>query len=137
MKTTNQILTDFYKVVTANVDIQALNGGVYKKIRPTDSQLNDVVVSIITGISGKFLNDGALSVKIFYNDLFINNSWIEDMALGSQLEQILINISTTLLQLNGYSFEVQTREHYTARIDDENTHQHYAILKMNYLVTQN
>lgn len=136
MKTTNQILSDIYNVVKANLDIQALNGTVYKKTRITNSDLNDTVISLINGVSGKLLNDGAIYIKIFYNDLCINNSWIEDMSLGSQLEQILIAISETLLKLNGYSFNVQTREHYTDKVELEEVKQHYTILKMNFRILQ-
>lgn len=135
MKTTNEILTDVWDIVNADAAITALSGGVYKKTRPTDSELVDCVISLISGRNAKFITDGAIYVKLFYNDIFANNTWYEDMAQGQQLEQLLINLADTLLDTPGYSFDVQTREHYTEAIED--IHQHYAILKMNFQLLNN
>lgn len=133
MKTTNEILTDMWDIVTADTAIAGLSGGIYKKTRPTDSILNDCVISLISGIDAKFLNNGAIYVKIFYNDIFAGNTYYEDMVLGQQLEQMLIDLSETFLKTNGYSFDVQSREHYTEPVQDAN--QHYVILKMNFQLT--
>lgn len=135
MKTTNEILTDIWNIVTNDVAIAALNGGIYRKTRPTDSELNDCVIHLIPGVSAKFLNDGAIYIKLFYNDIFVNNSYLEDSITGSTFEQLLIDLSKTLLSTEGYSFDVQSREHYTEKVDE--IHQYYAILKMNFKLTQN
>lgn len=134
MKTTNEILTDIVNVVLADSAIVGLSGEVYKKTRPTDSELNDTVIHLIPGTSAKLLADGAIYIKIFYLDINTNNSFFEDTAFGQQLEQILINLSETLLKTPGYSFQVQTREHYTEAVEE--IHQHYAILKMNFKLLQ-
>lgn len=132
MKTRNDILSDIYKIIKAS-PIDALNGGIYKTTRPTDSILNDCVFSLISGQTGKFLQNGGIYVKIFYPDLFINNSWIEDFSTGSQFETLLFNLSKTLLNTNGYSFDIQSREIYTEPLQE--TNEHYAILRINFLST--
>ncbi len=140
MKTQNEILTDIYKIVKTT-PINDLNGGIYKNRRPTDSPLEDTVISLISGISGKFLKDGALSVKIFYPDINSNNSYFEDTEEGQVLETLLFNLSTTLLNTEGYSFEISTRETYTEAVTNEDKKeelwQHYTILKMNFKITKN
>ena len=74
----------------------------------------------------------ALYVKIFYVDSEQNNTFYEDSKRGGELENLLINLSTVLLKDNIYSFNVNSRETYTAKVDE--IHQHYAILKMNFKV---
>lgn len=138
MKTQNDILTDIYKIVKSS-PIDALNGGVYKKIRPTNSKLEDCVIHLINGNNAKFLQDAALYVKIFYNDIQDDNTYYEDAKRGGELEQMLYDLSTTLYNANGYSFELQSRETYTEAVEGDKSkiHQHYAILKINFLITIN
>lgn len=134
MKTENEILTDIYHIITTGA-IGSLVGGVYKKTRPSDSVLEDCIIHLIPGIKAKFLQNGALYVKIFYKDILENNTYFENAARGSYLEGLLYDLSEVLLTTEGYSFEVQTRETYTEKIPD--IHQHYAILKMNFKLTIN
>lgn len=134
MKTKNEILTDIVQVVEAS-PIFNLAGNVYKKTRPTGSKLEDCVVSLIPGVTAKFLQDGAIYIKIFYLDINESNSYYEDTLNGQVKEQLLIDLSETLLNMNGYSFEIQSRETYIEKVEE--IHQHFAILKMNFLITNN
>jgi len=131
MLTTNEILTFLYSVIVAS-PINALGGGVYKKTRPTDSILEDCVISIIPGTSAKFVQDGAIYVKIFYLDINQDNTYYEDAATGQAMEILLRNLSESLLHLYNISFDVQSREIYTEAVPE--IHQHYAILKINFKV---
>lgn len=132
MKTQNEILSDIFGIIQ-NSPINALSGGIYKKTRPTDSELEDCVISLISGTNAKFLQDGALYVKIFYLDINSNNTYSEDSLNGQAKETLLFNLSETLLNTEGYSFEIQTRETYTEAVEE--IHQHYAILKINFKIT--
>ncbi len=134
MKTKNEILTDIVHVVEASPIID-LAGDIYKNIRKTGSKLEDCVVSLISGSTAKFLQDGAIYIKIFYLDINEQNSYYEDTLNGQAKEQLLIDLSTTLLSMNGYSFEVQSRETYIEKVEEIN--QHFTILKMNFLITNN
>jgi hypothetical protein len=141
MKTVNEILTDV-RTLLLGTPIAALSGGIYKRIRPTDSNLQDTVIDLITGVKAKFLQDGALTVKIFYEDIYDNNTYYEDSATGEILENLLIDLSEELYKMNDYSFELSSRETYTSRFKGEmgaesQIHQHYAILKMNFQLTYN
>ena len=136
MLTQNDILTVIY-LKAKESPINDLNGDVYKKIRPTESKLEDCVISLINGVSAKFLQDGGISIKIFFNDLkdVDSNTYYEDTKKGGELEQLLFNFSEVLLENNsGISFEVQTRELYIGRFEEE--HQHYAILRMNFKISK-
>ncbi len=133
--TENEILTDIYNVIIAS-PINGLDGGVYKKTRPTDSELNDCVIGIIKGINGKFVQDGALYVKLFMPAIKLGTTFVEDTDKGQELERLLLDLSDTLLKMNGYTFYVQSRETYTEPIGEINAHQvirqHFVILKMNF-----
>jgi len=131
MKTTNQVLTDIWAIVTAS-SINALSGGVYKKTRPTASVLEDCVISLIPGTSARFVQDGAIYIKIFYADIFLNNSWLEDSTNGAAKETLLYTLSNTLLTTKDYFFRVESREVYTEEVPE--IHQHFAILKMNFKI---
>lgn len=129
MKTINKILSDIYVIINAS-PIAALNGGIYKKIRPTGSELEDCIINVIPGTVRKFSQNGALYLKIYYLDLYQNNTYFEDTARGEQLEQLLLDLSEILLKNNTYVFDVQSRQ-----IDNESIvelHQHLVILKMNF-----
>jgi hypothetical protein len=133
MITTNEILTTVFSAIKAIPALDNLTGGIYKKTRPTDSVLEDIVISNIAGTGKKFLQDGALYVKIFYKDFFINNTYYEDSVNGQAKEALLISLSETLLKNTSYSFDIRSREVYTEAVEE--LHQHYAILKINYQLT--
>lgn len=131
MITTNEILSDVFRTIKSS-PIDALNGGIYKGTRPTDSKLNDCVIHLISGQTAKFLQNGAIYVKIFYADLFYNNTYSEDYVTGAQMETLLYDLSVTLLKNNKYSFDIQSREIYSEALED--TNEHYAILKINFQI---
>jgi hypothetical protein len=132
MKTQNDILTELYKAAKAS-PIDGLTGGIYKRIRPTDSELEDCVLSTIGGVNGKFVQDGAILVKIFYKDKNVDNTYFEDTLRGGELEAMLLDFSTVLLKNNGFiSFDVRSRQTYTEKFLEKN--EHYAILRMNFKI---
>jgi len=139
MKSQNDILTIIYKLINTIVPITSLNGGVYKNTRPTNSDLEDVVISCINGVNAKFLQDGGLYVKIFFKDLFQNNTWIQDTVRASVMEYLLFDLSNKLFLINGLSFDIRSREIYCESVKSESgdtgAKQHYAILKINYKLT--
>jgi len=131
MLTTNAILSFLYGVIVAS-PINALNGGVYKKTRPTDSVLQDCIISLISGTTGKHVQDGAIYVKIFYLDIFSNNTYYEDSVTGQSMESLLKDLSESLLYLSNITFDTISREIYTEAVPE--IHQHFAILKMNFTI---
>ena len=132
MKTQNEILTDIFLLINAS-PITALNGGVYKKTRPTNSELEDCVINVIPGTAAKFLQNGALYVKIFYKDIFANNTYYEDSVNAQSKELLLYNFSETLLRTVGYHFDIRSRELYSESVSE--IYQHYVILKINFQIT--
>ena len=129
IKTQNEILTDFFNVVKVS-PILALNGGIYKKTRPTDSKLEDCIISIINGQNGKFQQTSLLIVKIFYNDIQQGATYLDDSTNGQAKEKLLIDLSATFLKLANYSFFIETRETYIEQVEE--IKQHYAVLRMNF-----
>lgn len=132
MKTQNDILTILYTVIQAS-PIGSLTGGLYKRIRPTESKLEDCVIGLINGNNAKFIHDGAILVKIFYKDINENNTYFEDTKRGGELETLLYDLSVELLKNNlGISFDVQSRQLYSEKFEEQ--HEHYVILKMNFKI---
>lgn len=133
MKTNNEILTFIYKEVVAS-PLNDLSGDVYKGVRPTDSDKEDVVISLITGIKGQFVQDCSVFVKVFYSDVQLSEDTnSEDFARSEIIEGLLFDLSELLFKNNsGYSFVKQTREIYSAPVDEgSDINQHYIILKIN------
>ena len=130
--TENEILTTIYHVILAS-PIADLSGGVFKKVRPTDSQLEDCVISIIPGNVGKFLRDGGLYVKLFFKDIFNNNTHWEDSVNAQTKETLLFNLSESLFKLNGMSFYKESRELMIESLPE--SHEHFAVLKINFKQT--
>jgi len=136
MRTENDILTDIYKIVKGS-PINNLDGGIWRQTRPTDSQLQDCVISLITGGTHKFLQSSALYVKIFYKDLFYNNTYSQDFVTAGQMQTLLFDLSETLLKTNGYSFDIQSRDIHSEQVqtsigvEGENK-EHYMVLIINF-----
>lgn len=137
MKTIHEMLTDFYNLIKTT-PIDALDGEVYKSTRKAGSTKEDCVVSVIGNVAGKFLQNSSISVKIFYNDIYIIDTYYEDTNNAQQKESLLYRLSELLLKLEGYSFDVMSREVYTSPVSDTDTQtdirQHFAILKMNFQI---
>jgi hypothetical protein len=132
MKTKNEILTDIY-IESISSPLQGLSGEVYKNTRPTGSIAVDTVISMFSGVTGQFLQNGTLLIRIFYPDIFQDNTYYEDSEKGQELEQMLIDFSETLLKNNEYSFDVRTRE--TKTIKSQETDEHIASLMIDLLLT--
>ena len=132
MKTSNEILTDVRAVVSTVFSGQGLTGGIYKKTRPTDSQLEDTILTIIPGNVGKFVKDGAIYIKTFYADINLNNTYFENSNRGQYIEDLYQVLSDELLNKTGYFFDYASREIYTEKVEELN--EHYCILIMNFKI---
>ncbi len=128
-KTENDIMDDVLVPVKAS-PINGLSGGLYKNTRPTGSLLEDLVIHIIPGVTAKFVKDGAVYLKIFYQDKEVAGTLVEDTLRGSVLEKLLYDLSEDLFSMNEYSFFTNSRELYTEAAPEVNAH--YAILKINF-----
>lgn len=133
MKTTNEVLTDMYDIITTLWTGKGLSGSIYKKTRPSDSKLEDTIIHLIAGNNAKFVTDGALYVKIFYADINQLNTYFEDSVRGQYMENLLITLSEALVNTTGYFFHIESRETYTEKVE-EYSGEHYAILKMNFQI---
>lgn len=129
MKTSNDILGDVYELVKSS-PINDLDGEIYRGVRKTDSEVNDCVISLISGSTAKFLQSGAIYVKIFVKDLFIQNSYYPDYGNLGIMESLLFDLSAELLSKEGYSFDIQSREIYSEPVQE--VKEHYSILKLNF-----
>lgn len=130
MRTNNEILTDIAKLVESS-PIGALSGGIYKKTRPTDSESEDCVISLISGTTGKHIKNGKLIIKIFYTDIINGDSTFEDTQRGGELERMLYDFSNTIMNgSSGYSFYPDSRTTDCQAVEDMK--QHYAVSTMNF-----
>jgi len=133
MKTQNEILTTLFTLISAS-PISGLNGGIYKNTRPSDSTLEDCVISLISGTTGKFVQNGAMYVKIFYSDILNGSTYYEDNVKGSTLETLLINLSAILLSQDSIIFDILSRETMIEKVDHVDIKEHFVTLKMNFKI---
>jgi hypothetical protein len=131
MKTSSQILIDMYKLAKQG-HFSSISGDVYKSKRLTNSEAEDLVISMISGNIGKLVQRGALYFRLYCPDIFQANTWFPNTRL-TELEIIMWNFSEVLLKYPGYSFRVQDREIYIEPVDE--IHQHYVIFKINFELT--
>jgi hypothetical protein len=129
MKSKNEILTAVMKEAQAFLTI---GGNVYKQTRPTGSTSEDCVVSLMAEAAGKFVQNGRLYVKIFYPNLYVGNTWYENMPRGQQLEQQLENFSNHLAQKSIVHMNTQSRRIRTVPMPPDTTQEHYALLQIDY-----
>ena len=129
MKTQNEILTDIYNLAKTHFS-HKISGQIYKIIRPTDNNTEDVVISQISGVSSRFVKLSSLVVRVYYLDIANNNTFYENTRRGSELEELLFDFSNSLLKLPGYDFRVETREINIVAVPD--IHQHLVALKINF-----
>lgn len=131
MKTQNEILIDFY-IVAKNALSGNIGGNVYKKTRPTDNVSEDCVLHLFTGVSGKFVQDGSISIKIYYQDIKNGDNYYEDMERGQELEQLLWGLFDSLIDLPDYAIYKNTREFNVDAIPEVN--QHLVTMNFNFKI---
>lgn len=113
MKTNDHILNIIINLLKSS-PLNDLNGSIYKKVRPTDSKLVDVVVNLLSGGFSKFENKGKLIVKVCVPNIVNGITSYEDTKNTAIIEQLLIDFSNKILTTNNdISFYVETREIYT------------------------
>lgn len=112
MKTNDQILNIIINLLKSS-PLNDLNGSIYKKVRPTDSKLVDVVVNVLSAGFSKFENKGKLIVKVCVPNIVNGITSYEDTKNTAIIEQLLIDFSNKILTNNGISFYIETREIYT------------------------
>lgn len=123
------LLTQIWNITKTQIQAQ-ISGGVYKKTRPFASTVEDCVINIISGMTAKFVQNGAVYIKIYYKDILENNAYFENTAKSEIFETVLFNLSTTLLAQNFIVFDITSREIYTEPVSE--TNEHYCILKLNF-----
>jgi hypothetical protein len=132
MLTTNEILTAIVTIIKAS-PIAALNGEIYKTTRPSNRELEDCIITVLNGANAKFVQIGALTVKIFFKDIQSGDTYFEDTLNGQAKEKLLFDLSETLLKKSGYFFLVESRTLNIEAVPE--IHQHYAILSINFKLT--
>lgn len=129
VKTSNEILTDVYNVINTYIS-SLISGAIYKNVRNHQSELEDCVISLISGNSGKFIQTGSISIKIFFPDVFVNDMYVQDTSRGQEIEGYLIQISDLLKAMNDYSFRLSSRTISISKVEDVN--QHFVILRFDF-----
>lgn len=130
MKTNDQILNTIISLLKLS-PLNDLNGGIYKKVRPTDSKSTDVVVNLLSGGFSKFENKGKLIVKVCVPNIINGITSYEDTKNTAIIEQLLIDFSNKILTTNNdISFYVETREIYTEASFEKDISN--VILRINY-----
>jgi len=129
MERYSTLLTYIWNLTKTEIQSE-ITGNVYKKVRPVSSQVEDCVISIINGFTAKFVQNGAVYIKIFYKDVLSENTYFEDTEKSAVFETILFNLSNKLLVQNFIVFDIKSREIYSEPVNE--TNEHYCILKLNF-----
>lgn len=132
MYTQNEILTDIYNLLKVS-PIGTLTGNGTKSTRATGSEKEDWLVAYTSGSAAKFLQYAGITIKIFYKDIEMSNTYMENSTRGQELEKLLIDFSEVLLGQTKYSFITESRQTYIVPIPE--IHQHMAVLKINLVTT--
>lgn len=132
MKSKNTILTALYHEAVSY--FTTITGSVYKQTRPTNSTAEDCIISIIEGGVDKFTQYGRVFIKIYYADLFINDTYEEDLNRGSVLQTQMFEFSEYILTRNiQVAIQVNSRRVSTVPMPPDTTKEHYVLLTFDYL----
>lgn len=133
MITLNEILSDIYLHLSPAA-FAGISGKVYKNTRPTNSTLEDCVIRIMHGITGKQTQRHALTIQLFFKAHSASNTITPDTVREQALHKMLIDASISLNSLQGYMFSLDSREIYTEQVGSEPLF--YAILRINFFINK-
>lgn len=110
MKTDTEIRDDIYRLVKQSAIAEAVSGGVYTRLRPLNSDKEDVIVSVIANAPGD-PQRATVNVDIYVKDVRINGRAEEDTARVRQLSRIALD-----------ALRSNVTDDYYATVDEQRTY---------------
>lgn len=118
MKTDIEIKDDIYDYLKDSRLTMAINGNLYKRLRPTNSTLEDVVISVLANSNGQ-IQEAFVNVNIYVKDNLVEGQYEEDTIRC----RLLCRIASEVLELgrgDGYRFTLNSQR--VLKVEGRNEH---------------
>lgn len=121
MTSSNEIKTIIYKIIKGSPlenEIISKGGSLYRNSRPTNSNKEDIVISVLATRNAQF-QMAYVNVNIYIPDISRDNDYIEDETRTKILQKKAIDLFKEIVH-NDYKIEIESQE--TFKVQDLNEH---------------
>lgn len=121
MTSTNEIKTIIYKIIKGSPlenEIISKGGSLYRNSRPTNSNKEDIVISVLANRNAQF-QMAYVNVNIYVPDIRRDNDYIENETRTKTLQKKAIDLFKEIVH-NNYKIEIESQE--TFKVQDLNEH---------------
>lgn len=121
MTSSNEIKTIIYKIIKGSLlenEIISNGGSLYRNSRPTNSNKEDIVISVLANRNAQF-QMAYVNVNIYVPDIRRDNDYIEDETRTKILQKKAIDLFKEIVH-NDYKIEIESQE--TFKVQDLNEH---------------
>ena len=118
IKSNGRIKTDVYEVIKGSALHAAVSGKLSKRGRPAGSNLEDIVVSVLSSGSGQ-IQEAFVNVNIYVPDIQENKAYVINDVRVDELDEMAIDI---LEVHNGYDFRFEIDFQEVSKVDGKNEH---------------
>ena len=121
MTSSNDIKTIIYKIIKGSSlenEIISKGGSLYRNSRPTNSNKEDIVISVLATRNAQF-QMAYVNVNIYVPDIRRDNDYIEDETRTKILQKKAIDLFKEIVH-NDYKIEIESQE--TFKVQDLNEH---------------
>lgn len=121
MTSSNEIKTIIYKIIKGSSlenEIISKGGSLYRNSRPTNSNKEDIVISVLANRNAQF-QMAFVNVNIYVPDIRRDNDYIEDETRTKTLQKKAIDLFKEIVH-NDYKIEIESQEIF--KVQDLNEH---------------
>lgn len=121
MTSSNEIKTIIYKIIKGSSlenEIISKGGSLYRNSRPTNSNKEDIVISVLANRNAQF-QMAYVNVNIYVPDIRRDNDYIEDETRTKILQKKAIDLFKEIVH-NDHKIEIESQE--TFKVQDLNEH---------------
>ena len=118
MKTDIEIKDDIYNYLKGSSLESAVTGGLYKRVRPTNSTSEDIVISVLANQNGQ-IQEAFINVNIYVADNWVEGQYEEDTIRC----RTLCRIASELLEVgrgDGFRFSLDSQR--VLKVEGRNEH---------------
>ena len=111
MTSSNEIKTIIYKIIKGSPlenEIISKGGSLYRNSRPTNSNKEDIVISVLANRNAQF-QMAYVNVNIYVPDIRRDNDYIEDETRTKILQKKAIDLFKEIVH-NDYKIEIESQE---------------------------
>jgi 3-dehydroquinate dehydratase len=126
-KTAGQIERDIFGLIKTQV-LSVISGGVYRKgLRPKGSELEDAVISFMTG-DAEQVQTGVLNLNVYVKNINVDGSLVCDIARCTEIEAELMSIIESMVSTE-YSISIGSA---IQTFEEPKIEQHFVNCKIKY-----